>query len=48
MVSFKYEQKINSGDLIAIAEMVRDLYGTMNRGSSRVQSGSFMKQLWNG
>ncbi len=39
----EYEAKINSGDLIAIAEVVRDLFRAENQRSSPTPSASFMR-----
>ena len=40
----EYEAKINSGDIVAIAEVVRDLFGPSRSRSSRTPSGSSMKR----
>ena len=45
----EYEAKINSGDIVAIAEVVRDLFRSESASpSSPTPSGSFMKPRWTG
>ena len=40
----EYDAKINSGDLISIAEVVRDLYAPTISPSSPIRNGSFMRR----
>ena len=44
----EYEAKINSGDMVAIAEVVRDLTGRRPSRSSPTPSASFTKRRWPG
>ena len=42
----EYEAKINSGDLIAIAEVVRDLFRTKTSPNNPIPNANYMKPRW--
>ena len=44
----EYEAKINSGDLIAVAEVVRDLFRSERQPEQPIPSASFMNRRWSG